>query len=247
MEGQTRQMMQATQAATPATALQAAEALEQVLADADLGALLLRRLTVQEAGRLRGACRTARWLVRLWEASGGAAGEAGVADSGLPCRFMLFRPLWSTTHVLARLERFRQPFFAAGGLQFRETTALARLLLDELLPAGVIELRFELRAARGGRPPSLLGCHELRVVDVLRWVWSLREWALREGSCFSDGMDDDVGMRQARRLHPGSYMLDLLRDLGLRPTGPNPALFGPVELTASLRDCRQLCPRTWVV
>jgi hypothetical protein len=239
IEGQTRPETQAT------AALQEVEQvladLEQVLADADLGALLLRRLTVQEAGRLGGACRTARGLVRRGEAWG------GVADSGLPFRPMLFRPLWSTAHVLVRLERFRQPFFAAGGLQFRETTALARLLLDELRPAGVIELRFELGKARGGRLPSLLGCHELRVVDVLRWVHRLREWALRDGSCFSDGMDDDVGMRQARRLHPGSYMLDLLRDLGLKPTGINPALFGPVALAAELRDCRQLCPRMWVV
>jgi hypothetical protein len=230
MEGQTRQMIQAPPA----------PAVEQVLADVDLGALLLRQLTVQEAGRLGGACRTARGLVRRGEAAG------GVADSGLPFRFMLFRPLWSTAHVLARLERFRQPFFAAGGLQFRETTALARLLLDELRPAGVIELQFELRQTRCGRPPSLLGCHELRMVDVLRWVQRLREWALRDGSCFSDGADDDVGMRQARRLHPRSYMLDLLRDLGLKPTGINPALFGPVALAAELRDCRQLCPRMWV-
>ncbi len=36
-------------------------------------------------------------------------------------------PMWNTDDVLERLERYRQPFFAAGGLQFRETTALALL------------------------------------------------------------------------------------------------------------------------
>ncbi len=102
---------------------------------------------------------------------------------------------------------------------------------------------FELVAARNGLPPSLLGCHELRVVHPTRWVQLLRDWSMLDGSCFSDGMDDDLVMRQSRWRHPGSYMLDLLRDLGLKPY----ALFAPGGLPAELRDCAQLCSRTWVL
>ncbi len=220
------------------------QTIQALLADWDMGTLLLNRLTVQETGRLSGACRTARALER--RALGLHAQE----------RQATFLPMWNTDHVLARLERYRQPFFASGGLQFREMTALARLLLTELLPAGVIELLFELVAARNGLPPSVLGCHELRVLDPTRFVQRLRDWAMLDGSekqrlrdwamldgpCFSDEICDLV-MRQSRRRHPGSYMLDLLRDLGLKPY----ALFAPAVLPAELRDCAQLCSRTWVL
>jgi hypothetical protein len=122
------------------------EALQTILSDVDLGALLLRPLTVLEAGRLSGACRRARELVRRGEAEKDRA----------------FLPMWHTEHVLARLERYRMPFFASGGLAFRETTSLALLLLTELLPANVIELRFDVQFARRGQQPSLLGCHQMR-------------------------------------------------------------------------------------
>jgi hypothetical protein len=126
--------------------IQAIHAIQAILSDMDLGALLLQRLTVQEAGRLGGACRTARILVRRGEAAlhAGDLGAVlrGPAARGPAALTATFLPMWNTEHVLARLQRYRQPFFAAGGLQFRETTTLARLLLDELLPAGVIELHF---------------------------------------------------------------------------------------------------------
>jgi hypothetical protein len=206
------------------------QAMQALLADADMGTLLLLRLTVKEAGRLAGACRTARVLVRR-----------GELDMD---RKEMFRPMWNTDAVLARLERYREPLFSAGGLQFRETTALARLLLDELLPAGVFELRFKLESARAGEPPSLLGCHELRVVQRLRWVQSLQDWALRDCSCFSYGLDDDLGMRQKRRRHPGSYMIDLLRDLGLQPTRQWEWAVEP--LPTCLEACWRLQVRVWV-
>jgi hypothetical protein len=128
--------------------------------------------------------------------------------------------MWNTDAVLARLERYREPFFTAGGLKFRESTALARFLLDELLPAGLIELRFQLASARTGEPPSLLGCHELRVVDAKEYafVQRVKDWALRDCSCFSDGLDDDPVMRQSRRNRPCAYVLGLLGDLELKPT-----------------------------
>jgi len=157
--------------------------------------------------------------------------------------------MWAIELVLARLERYRQPFFASGGLVYRETTALARLLLTEILPAGVIELRFNVQSMRatasGSVHQNMLGCTELFVLDPIEWVTRLHRWAIVDCSCFSDGMDDDQGMRQSRRNYPGSYMVDLLRRLGLRPTGNNPALFGYINLPAELGPSMQLCPRLW--
>jgi hypothetical protein len=91
------------------------------------------------------------------------------------------------------------------------------------------------------------------VLDPTRWVQRLRDWAMVDGSCYSDGMDDDPDMRQERIGHPGSYMLRLLRYLGLKPYALKPyaltpyALFAPGGLPAEFRDCAQLCSRTWVL
>ncbi len=199
------------------------EALQTILLDVDLGALLLRPLTVLEAGRLSGACRSARELVRR-----------GEADED-----QVFLPMWNTEHVLARLERYRMPFFASGGLAFRETTSLARLLL-ELLSVGIIELRFAVHFARRGQRPSLLGCHQMRVMDLSRFTERIIGWAVHESSWFTghDGHYDDVGRRQARQVHPGSYMLDLLRELGLRPHGFNPFNTAPVALPPHAQESR---------
>ena len=217
------------------------EALQTILSDVDLGALLLRPLTVLEAGRLSGACRRARELVRRGEADEERfcaalsqrrfehlliaamprrTEEELLADlAEINClaeKDRAFLPMWHTEHVLARLERYRMPFFASGGLAFRETTSLALLLLTELLPANVIELRFDVQFARRGQQPSLLGCHQMRVLDTYRWAACIIHWAVR------DDPGDDVVVRRARRVHPGSYMIDLLRDLGLRPHAFNP-------------------------
>jgi len=214
--------------------------LHTILSNVDLDTLLIRHLTILEAARLSGTCRTARTLVRRGEADG------------------VFRPMWAIELVLARLERYRQPFFASGGLVYRETTALARLLLTEILPAGVIELKFNVQSMRATATPAggtlqprqnMLGCTELFVLDPIEWVTRLHRWAKVEGSCFSDGMDDDEFERRSRHNHPGSYMLELLRKLGLAPTGNNlpDFLFGHLNLPAELHSCMSLCPRVWLV
>lgn len=230
------------------------EALQTILSDVDLGALLLRPLTVLEAGRLSGACRSARELVRRGEADEQRFCEllrlrryedrmSAVADHAETNRWAekhrVFLPMWNTEHVLARLERYRMPFFASGGLAFRETTSLARLLLG-LMSVGIIEMRFAVHFARRGQRPSLLGCHQMRVTDTDSWAERIIAWAVHESSWFtgSDGHYDDVGRREARHVHPGSYMLDLLRELGLRPHGFNPFNTAPVALPPHAQESR---------
>ena len=240
------------------------EALQTILSDVDLGALLLRPLTVLEAGRLSGACRRARELVRRGEADEQrfcellrlrryedrmiavmprVSEEETLANHAETNRWAekhrVFLPMWNTEHVLARLERYRMPFFASGGLAFRETTSLARLLL-QLLSVGIIELRFAVHFARRGQRPSLLGCHQMHVMDLSRFTERIIRWAVHESSWFtgSDAVYDDVGRREARQVHPGSYMLDLLRELGLRPHGFNPFNTAPVALPPHARDYR---------
>ncbi len=66
-----------------------------------------------------------------------------------------------------------------------------------------------------------------------------------DGQCCSDGMDDLV-MRQSRRRHPGTYMFDLLRDLGLKPSGAFMPAQLPDDWEEELLDCRQLCHMRWV-
>lgn len=99
----------------------------------------------------------------------------------------------------------------------RELDALARLLVDELQPAGVIELRFSLADERAGRRRSRLGCHELRVLQPAAWVERLHHWALVDGSCFSDGLDDDPVRRESRWRYSSVYIVELLRKMLLQP------------------------------
>jgi len=114
------------------------------------------------------------------------------------------------------------------------------------LPAGVVWMHFSHMDAHNNMRPSLLGCHELRVVDryAVDWVSRLQDWALCDCSCFSDGCDDDLGMRQSRRRYPGSYMIDLLRDLGMKPRD-RPRQRAMCQLPASLANCKQLCVQVW--
>ena len=198
--------------------------LRVLLSDADVGLLLLKPLTVQEAGRLSGACRTALALVRR--------GEASEAETGA----RVFRPMWNTDGAIARLQRYRQCAFRpylAGELE-----SLARLVLDELVPAGIVGLFFSLDKARNGQPPTLLGCHELRVADPVRWVLRLQEWALADRSTVPD----------FRHKYPGGYVTNLLRDMRLMGTTRDdfaPAV--PESLPEEvLSSSRRLCVRMWV-
>jgi hypothetical protein len=151
-------------AAAPAPALLA------LLADADVGVLLLKLLTVQEAGRaLRGACRTALALVRRCE-------EAETAEASAK----VFRPMWNTDGAIARLQGYRLPVFQPWLVH--ELESLGRVVLDELVRDGVVAPFFWLDAARNKQQLMLLGCHELRVADPARWVQRLHEWALAESS-----------------------------------------------------------------
>ncbi len=121
-------------------------ALPALLADADVGALLLRPLTVREAGRaLRGACRAALALVRAAE----ARTQSHACTQSQACTFPVFpvfRPMWATAGALARLQRYRDPVFRPGLVG--ELESLARLVLDELVPAGVAAPFFWLDRAR---------------------------------------------------------------------------------------------------
>jgi hypothetical protein len=203
-----------------------------LLADADVGALLLRPLTVQEAGRaLRGACRTALALVRAAEAR----------TQSHACTFPVFRPMWNTAHALARLQRYRDPSFRP--CLVGELESLARLVLDELVPAGVVAPRFYLDRARGGQPPTLLGCHELRVTAPERWVQRLQEWALT--SAHHESLDDSKKTPALRLKYPGMYVISMLHEMRLMPSARGD--FAPEvarALPASAAAC--LCVRVWV-
>ena len=228
---------------TPAPAAPAAPALPALLADADVGALLLRPLTVQEAGRaLRGACRAALALVRAAETAGAETRTQ---------RQSVFRPMWNTDGALARLQRYRQPIFRPWLIG--ELESLARVVLDELVPAGVVVPFFWLDKARDGQPPTLLGCHELRVADPVRWVQRLQEWALTDSSCAPApastwGHSEEGTARMLRHKYPGGYVTDLLRDMRLMGTtrgdfSPDVRASLPEEV---LESSRRLCVRVWV-
>ena len=207
--------------------------LQDLLADADVGLLLLKPLTVQEAGRaLRGACRTALALVRRGEAE-----------------TQVFRPLWNTDRALAQLQRYRQPIFRAGLVD--ELESLARLVLDELVPAGVVAPCFLLDKARDGQPPSLLGCHELVVVDPVGWVQRLQEWALTDTSCAPASawpQSVEGTARMLRHKYPGGYVTDLLRDMRLMGITRDDFAPGVRESLPAevLESSRRLCVRMWV-
>jgi len=169
--------------------------LTALLSDTDIGTLLLKHLTIQEGGLVSGTCKTAYTVVRDAE--------------NTPDRWT---PMWSLDRVLKRLERFRQPFFADGGLQFKETTALARLLIEDMLPQMTIELDFQVTTARmfpEFASIGVLGCTGLFVRRRRRWMNQIHH-------CVNFGaLSGEHMMRAARMAAPGSYISDLLNDLGL--------------------------------
>ncbi len=118
--------------------------------------------------------------------------------------------MWNREHAVARLRVYEEEWFPP--LLFRELESLARLLVDELQPAGVISLSFSLAGARAKRRRSLLGCHELRVLKPDVWVERLHYWAL------NDDTDDDATEVQAqiRRRGRSLYIIDLLRKMRLQ-------------------------------
>lgn len=204
-----------------------------LLRDDDLQPALLRQLTVAEAGHaLAAVCRSARDAVRA-------------------CK--QWRPMWNSEHAVARVRALGAkqlaecPSRRGAGEPFHGTLAselesLARLLVDELLPAGVISLDFCLARARARHRRTLLGCHELRVQQPRAWVERLHEWALYDGSCFSDGLDDDPGRRAYRRSYPSAHVCDLLRDMHICRVCRFAAAAGGVP-SRVLRD--PLCWRVW--
>lgn len=168
-----------------------------LLHETDVNPALLKHLTVAEAGlALAAVCRAARDAVRAFDQ---------------------WRPMWNREHAVARL-RSQFPIDCYGRSLLRELESLARLLVDELQPAGVISLSFSLAGARAKRRRSLLGCHELRVLQPVVWVERLRYWALNDGSGFSDGIDDDPEEREKRRRDPSMCIINLLRKMRLQRT-----------------------------
>lgn len=166
-----------------------------LLHETDVKPSLLQHLTVAEAGlALAAVCRAARAAVRAFEQ---------------------WRPMWNREHAVARL-RSQYRIDCYGPSLLRELESLARLLVDELQPAGVISLSFSLDGARAKRRRSLLGCHELRVLQPVVWVERLRYWALNDGSGFSDGLDDDPEEREKRRRDPSMCIINMLRKMCLQ-------------------------------
>lgn len=158
---------------------------------------LLKHLTVAEAGlALAAVCRAARDAVRAFDQ---------------------WRPMWNREHAVARL-RSHYLIDWYGPSLFRELESLARLLVDELQPAGVISLSFSLADARAKRMRSLLGCHELRVLQPVVWIERLHYWALNDGSGFSDGLDDNPRERENRMRYPSVCIINLLRKMRLQRT-----------------------------
>jgi hypothetical protein len=237
-----------------------------LVSHADISMLLLKQLTALEAGRLGGACRWTRLLMLRGEADEERAKQElhrrHKADmrnwilhspplSNKECfgetllwaeKQRVFLPMWDTDAVLARLERYRQPYFEDGGLQFKETTGLARLMLDELLPQGVIRLEFKFELARAGKAPSLLGCHKLDVIHPDEWIRVLESWAQLDESHLEvmDQFDHDIPC--VRERYPGSYIIDLLRHLGLKPGTREPEQMHD-SWPAHWAKCKPLCVR----
>ncbi len=155
-----------------------------------------------------------------------------------------------TATIRSEAENWRPCGPESYSLVIGAAESLASMLLDELTPAGVVSLYFWLEQARCGGPPSLLGCHELRVVEPLRWVQRLQEWSLSSGE--PDGREhatptSDAAALQLRRKYPGSYVMDLLSYMGLMPTMRCDFWSGVVEgLPAELgASCRRLGVRGW--
>ena len=160
-----------------------------------LGAMnvLLRQFTVAEAGLcLARVCRAARDAVLAFEQ---------------------WRPMWNSEHAVARLRsRYLRDWY--GPSLFPKLESLARLLLDELQPNGVILLKFSLPGARGGRMRSLLGCDEMRVLQPAKWVERLNNWALFDDP--DDDPDDDAAEQARRSRGLSTYIIDLLRNMHLQ-------------------------------
>jgi hypothetical protein len=150
--------------------------------------VLLANFTVAEASLyLARVCKSARDAVRAFEQ---------------------WRPMWNREHAVARLRAHYDRDWYGPSL-FPKLESLARLLLDELQPNGVILLRFSLPGARDGRRRSLLGCDELRVLKPDKWVERLKNWAL-----FDD--PDDAAEQDRRMRGPSQYIIDLLRNMHLQ-------------------------------
>jgi hypothetical protein len=235
-----------------------------LVSHADISMLLLRQLTALEAGRLGGTCRWARLLMLRGEADEKQFIEELQSRQKADTRkWVLHAPplsekeifgethLWTKKHgvflrmwdidaVLRRLERYRQPYFVDGGLQFQETTGLARKMVVDLLPRGVIRLEFKFELARAGKAPSLLGCHKLEVVQPDEWIRGLQHWAVFDESHLEVMKQFGYYTPCMRDRYPGQYVMDLLRHLGLKPVTPEPEQMQD-SWPAHWAKCKPLC------
>ncbi len=170
-------------------------------------------LTRGEAGKLLATlCKACATLVE----DADAAEDAGAPEIWLP-----MRPTWDIDLVHARIdERWAEVSdHHAFGLD-RVIKSLADEILDTL-DYEDIELVFERRKARHGMQASVLGCHTLRVLDPLHFLWTMKMWVQR--TCRQDWAFSTVARFGAkRRRDPKTQLVvNLLHDLGLRaPRGP---------------------------
>ena len=92
------------------------------------------------------------------------------------------------------------------------------------------------------KPPTLLGCHELRVTAPERWVQRLLEWALT--SAHHESLDDSTQTPALRLKYPGMYVISMLHDMRLMPSERGD--FPPeVALKLPASDAACLCVRVW--
>ena len=163
--------------------------------DSDIRDAILRCLTVAEAGRgLAAACHTARDIVGAYEQ---------------------WRPMWNSEDAVERL-RWHAPWRLWDRARLQELESLARLLADELQPQGVISLRFCIASARAGTTPSLVGCHEMHVLQVGEYNQRMRHWAKWDASCSSEEMMWDRDAQRFRRKYWQQHTATLLQTMGLR-------------------------------
>ena len=213
-----------------------------MLEKADALQAVAKCLTRVEAGKkLATLCKPCAQLVKAADAA---------EDAGQPEIWLPMLPLWDIDLLHARIdERWAEdPSQHAFGLD-----RVLKSLMEEIheaLDYEDIELVFDRRQARAGMRPSILGCHTLRVLDPLHFLWTMKTWVLRiSRQDWASATLARFGPKRSR--HPKTQLVvNLLHVLGLRaPRGPG-TRFEAEELTGAdtqeVRDDEPLLSREYV-
>ena len=190
----------------------------RLLADHDLRHVVAALITREQAGRLLApACRATAALVRAEDAKLDALQPS-------PAPSEIWRPdapPWNIQRVHARLAQ-RYAHDNAGIVQVLGAFAMH---LDALRAAGFIAPRFDRAAARAGRSAALVGCHELRVLDPTAFLHAMQAWTM----CTQRKDFARASCRVFAGRTGSHYVLNLLRELGLKPCGGAGSRFPPHE------------------